>query len=284
MNSKYLISKRLINSFLNTGIAVMLWGASLPANAGESSAGTGENPVVEKAVLDEKWTLIPMFSFSSLTGGHPSWEEYDTQLFYKVNPNLTIGGEVDVRSRPPSGTDMLFSAMISYSPWKQLEVHGKVTFGPDVSFSPEQEYQVGFEVRPISRVSFLLDYTHFTYHLGAINEIKPGVIYWFSDETFLTLRYAHGRAFGDTDYNGFGGRLNLGLSGKKRVILGYWHGADPERDFGVTNTISIKGNTYSVFYQQPLRRNLDLIVGVEYETHTKSYNRTTGTVGFSYKY
>jgi len=268
---------------LNAAVAAVLWGSAPAASAGESSAGASADLGVEEAVPVEKWALIPMFSFSSLSG-RPSWEEYDTQLFYKIKPNLTIGGEVDVRNRPPAGTDTLYSALVSYSPWKQLEVHGEISLGPNVSFSPQQIYQVGFELRPLSKVSFLLDYQHFNYHTGQIDQVKPGITYWFSDETFFTARYAHGWAFGDTQYDGFGGRLNLGLPGKRRVILGYWHGSDPERDIGVSNTIAVKGDAYSLFFQQPLRRNLDLIVGVEYEHHPHSYNRTTGTVGFSLKF
>lgn len=283
MKPTYFLQRRITDLVLNAAVAAALWGATLSATAGETSAGATPDVTVDKAVLDEKWTLVPMFSFSSLTG-RPSWEEYDTQLFYKVSPTLTIGGEVDVRHRPPSGTDSLYSALISYSPSKQLELHGEVTLGPNVSFSPQQMYLAGFEVRPLTKVSFLLDYQHFNYHMGEIDQVKPGVTYWFSDETFFTARYAHGWAFGNTQYNGFGGRLNVGLPGKRRVILGYWHGSDPERDIGIANTLVIKADTYSLYFQQPLRRNLDLIVGVEYEHHPHSYNRTTGTVGFSLKF
>jgi len=286
MKIAHLIGGKLRGVMLNATLITLFLAASSAARAGSETSGASAKdpvPMTDAPSTEEKWILIPMFSFSSLTG-RPSWQEYDTQLFYKVRPDLTIGGEVDVRNRPPAGTDTLYSAMVSYYPWKPLEVHAEITLGPNVSFSPEQIYQIGFEVRPISKVSFLLDYQHYNYRTGSIDQIKPGITYWFTEETFLTARFAQGRAFGDTSYNGFGGRFNLGLPGKRRLILGYWHGADPERDIGAPDTTIIKGDAYSVFFQQPLRQNIDLIVGVEYEHHPHLYNRTTGTVGLSIKF
>lgn len=263
----------------------MLSGSALSAAADESNIGVGADYPIYKVGLEpvpEKWILVPMFSFSSLSG-RPSWEEYDTQLFYKIAPNLTVGGEVDVRNRPPAGTDVLYSTMVSYSPWKPLELHAEISLSPSPSFSAEQIYQVGFEVRPVSRVSFLFDYQHYHYGSGSIDQIKPGITYWFSDETYFTARYASGWAFGDTQYNGFGGNLNLGLPGKRRLVLGYWHGTDPERDIEIPKTIKVSGNTYSAYFHQPIRRNIDLIVGAEYESN-HYYNRTTGTVGLAIKF
>lgn len=257
--------------------------SNLPAAAGDSNASGGGIEQMAPAPAEEKWTLVSLFSFSSLSG-RPSWEEYDTQLFYKISPTLTAGSEVDVRNRPPAGTDTLLSGMISYYPWKPLEVHAKITVTPNPSFSPAQIYQAGFELRPVSRVSLLFDYQHYNFSTGAIDQVKPGLTFWFSDETFFTASYAYGWAFGSTRYDGVGGRLNLGLPGKRSLILGFWHGTDPEQDVGVPHTIITTGNTYSLFFKQPLRRNLDLIVGVEYENRFHSYNRTTGTVGFSLKF
>ena len=286
MKTKNIVLKQQLFSRLNAAILAVLLVSALSANAGENGAGAGPDYRLGSsapAPADEKWVLLPTFSFSSLSG-RPSWEEYDAQLFYKLNPNLTVGGEVDVRNRPPSGTDTLYSTMVSYTPWKPLELHAAITLSPNASFSPEQIYQVGFEVRPVSRISLLLDYQHYHYGSGSVDQIKPGITYWFSDETFFTARYAYGSAFGGTKFDGFGGRLNLGLPEKRRLILGYWHGTDPERDFGVPNTISLTGNTYSLYFQQPLKRNVDLIVGVEYETLNHSYNRTTGTIGLAIKF
>lgn len=264
---------------------VALSGSALSAPVDENNAGGGADYKADKVVLaplPEKWVLVPMFSFSSLTG-RPSWEEYDTQLFYKIAPNLTVGGEVDVRNRPPAGTDTLYSAMVSYVPWKPLEVHAEISLSPNPSFSAEQIYQVGFEVRPISRVSVLFDYQHYEYGSGSIDQIKPGLTFWFTDETFFTVRYASGWAFGDTQYNGFGGNLNLGLPDKRRLVLGYWHGTDPERDIEAPKTVSVSSNTFSAYLHQPLRRNIDLIVGAEYEDN-HYYKRTTGTVGLAIKF
>ena len=260
-------------------LALALWSFALSASAGESNT---PGHLFEK-VTDEKWTLVPMYSFSSLSGGRSSWNEYDTQLFYRVNPEWVIGGEVDVRDRPPAGTDTLVSALVSYTPWKPLELHAEVTVAPDAKFSASQMYLAGFEVRASKRISMLFDYQHYEYRNGSIDQIKPGVRYWFSDETYFTLRYASGWAFDGIQYNGFGGSLTLGLPGKRRLDLGYWRGTDPEWDVQAPNAITVQGNTYSAYFHQPIRRNIDLIVGAEYESN-RYYKRTTGSIGLSIKF
>lgn len=260
-------------------LAMALCAFALPASAGESNT-SGYS--FEK-VTDEKWTFVPMYSFSSLSGGRPSWNEYDGQLFYKINPNLVVGAEVDVRDRPPAGTDTLISALVSYTPWKPLELHAEITATPDASFSASQIYLAGFELRATSHISVLFDYQHYEYRNGAINQIKPGIRYWFSDETYFTLRYASGWAFDNIQYNSFGGNLTLGLPGKRRLDLGYWRGNDPEWDIQAPNAITVSGNTYSAYFHQPIRKNVDLIVGAEYETN-RYYKRTTGSIGLAIKF
>jgi YaiO family outer membrane protein len=240
-------------------------------------------------LAEPRWTFVPMFSYSALSGGRQSWQEYDAQLYYKASAKLTLGGEVDVRSRRPAGTDTLLSALVFYTPWPQLELHGQITLAPEASFSAHQMYLIGFEAHPIlkgpfARVSFPFDYQRWNYTDGSVDQIKPGITFWFTDDTFLSARIAHGWAYGDTEYTGFGGRFNLGLPGKRKLMLGYWHGVDPERDISTPKTINLPGDTYSLYLQQPIRRNCDLIVGIEHERHPRHYFRTTGALGVVLKF
>jgi YaiO family outer membrane protein len=113
-----------------------------------------------------------------------------------------------------------------------------------------------------------------------VDQYRPGITYWFTERTFLTARYAYGRAFHEENFDAVSLRLNIGLADNRRLVLGIAHGADPEKDAAVPGVILTTADTYSAYYHLPLRPSLELILGVEYEDRRDIYSRTTATVGF----
>ena len=123
-------------------------------------------------------------------------------------------------------------------------------------------------------------------HAGAIDQYKPGLVWWFSECNFLTGRYWYGRAFNDSDYDGYFARLDLGDIGLPAgVRLGAWyaHGTEPEKQAGYP-TLLTTSDAWGVHVNWPLARRVDLIVGAEYEDRRDIYTRTAGTIGLSVRF
>jgi YaiO family outer membrane protein len=230
-----------------------------------------------------RFFLTPLYGASHLTGGRPSWQELDVELLYRPRNDLIVGADVDVRDRPPA-RDERYSALAIWSVTRMLELRGRVTVAPAPAFSAEREYTAGAEWRAFTQASVMFDYRRLEFPTGPVDEYKPAVTIWFSDETSLNLRYTRGRAFGQSDYDGGAVRLVLGLPASHRLTLGYSHDADPEIDPGVPGVLFTKADTWSAYYRLPLSPRLDLVAGAEYEDRLHLYRRTTGTVGFTTRF
>lgn len=238
------------------------------------------------------WILIPTYSYSFFNKGRQGWQEEDVQLYYRVNPELTLGGEIDILQRPPSGTDIYYSALASYYLRKWLEVHGKISICPDPTFAATQIYSGGVIYQALPRLGVLLDYQHYNFIQGPIDQINPGLAYNFTDDTSLTLRYVRGWAFYNLEYNYYAAAFNLGLPGNRRLSLGFAYGTDPDAEVGANgnNVTSLSpAYTYSVFFTQPITRDLNLIAGIQYiyrlrESGGELYQQLTPTAGISWKF
>jgi len=243
---------------------------------------TGEKDV-PPADASAPWMLIPLYSHSWLSGGRRDWDTLNVQLLGRAAPQLLIGAFVDAQRRPPD-TDVGVGGSFSWYPVRTLEWRGSAAAVPSASFLPRQTYVTGLEWRASTLVSLALDYKRQNFADGPINQWTPALTLWLSDETWITGRYTRGRAFGEQDFNAYAFLLNLGMPGNGRLTLGYAHGADPEKDPGVTGVILTNATTYVAYYRLPLRRGFDLIVGGEYENRPGIYTRTTGSVGFNAKF
>lgn len=240
----------------------------------------------------KRWILVPSFSWSFFNKGRESWQQEDIQLMYRVTRTFLIGAEIDLMQRPPAGHDIMYSAFASWYPWKFLEVHAKLSFTPDPDFSPDQIYAGGFEWQVMPRLTVLLDYQQFNFvgqgplGPGSIEQVRPGLTLWYNDDIFFTLRYARGWAFNDFGYNYYSGTLNWGnLPGGGRLTVGFAYGTDPDLDFGTNATGLSPAYTYSLFYRQPITKDLSVFGGVQYVYRLKQdgneelYQQLTPTLG-----
>ena len=271
---------------------------SLPlAGEAKTPVHSFQSPVPLKSELEQvehfqHWTVVPTYSYSFFNRGRQSWQEEDLQLYYRVNRKLTIGAEVDIMQRPPSGTDTYYSAMASYYLWSWLEIHGKISVCPDPTFAASQIYAGGFIYQALPRPGVLMDYQRYEFLAGPIDQLNPGLTYNFTDETFLVVRYVRGWAFYNLEYNYYSAVMNLGLPGKRRLSLGFAYGTDPDTEIGTRNrninSLSPAYNYY-LFYTQPITRDLSLILGATYtyrlnQKGSQLYQQLTPTIGCSWKF
>lgn len=255
----------------------------------------GKNAVEPELTSEDPykhWLVIPSYSYSFFNEGRQGWQEEDVQLYYRVNRKLTIGGEIDILQRPPSGTNIYYSAIASYYLWKYLEVHGKISICPAPTFAATQIYSGGFIYQAAPRLGILFDYQHYNFIQGPIDQLNPGLVYNFNDENSLAVRYVRGWAFYNLDYNYYSAALNLGLPGKRRLSLAFAYGTDPDAQIGSdgNNVTSLSpAYTYSVFFTQPITRDLNLFAGVQYcyrltDDNAPLYQQLTPSIGLALKF
>jgi hypothetical protein len=253
---------------------------------------------VEKAELEQvesfkRWIFTPYYDYSFFNHGRQGWQEEFAQILYRVNRRLIIGAEIDILQRPPSGTNIYYSALASYYLTKYLEVHGKISICPDPTFAATQIYTGGFIYQAAPRLGLLFDYQRYNFIQGPIDQINPGLVYNFTDETWISARYVRGWAFYDLQYNYYSTAFNWGLPGHRRLTLAFAYGTDPDAQIGANGnsvTSLSPAYTYSVFFTQPLTRDLNLFTGVQYVYRLKSYGgselyqQLTPTIGCSMKF
>jgi len=227
----------------------------------------------------ERWAFTGLYSQSQLSGDRPDWRETSADLLYRASPDLFISGSVVERQR--ATTDILYAARASYFLHKGLEVHGEIAWSPSPDFSPRQAYSAGVEWQRWSRLALLFDYKRMNFSFGELDLYTPGATWWFDDKTYLTGRYGYGRAFGDSSFNNFSLRLNVGLGDTARVRLGFARGTDPERSTGSAATLFTRADTYTAYLHWPVNHSTQLIAGMEYEDRANIYRRNTLTIGFS---
>ncbi|MFM8657033.1 MAG: hypothetical protein ACKOD5_07875 [Chthoniobacterales bacterium] len=243
------------------------------------------------------FTIVPLYTFTAFNDGRDSWQEEYVEFLYQPYRNLVLGAAIDIMQRPPSGTDILYSALASWYPTKYLELHAKLSFCANPNFSPDQIYQGGFECQIAPRLLLLFDYAQYNFSSvaplgkGSIEQIKPGFSWWFTDDIFVTFRYSHGWAFDADQYNYYAGTLNFwNLPGGGRLALGLAYGTDPDLDFGTGDTSLSNAWIGSLFYQHPITENLWLIAGLQYVYRLKEnnvdelYQQWSPTVGLSWKF
>jgi hypothetical protein len=253
----------------------------------ESKSVTPE--VVERV---RRWTFTPYYDYSFFNKGRQGWQEEYAQMLYRVNNRLTVGGEVDILERPPSGTNTYYSGLASYYLWKFLEVHGRISICPAPTFAATQIYSGGLIYQAAPRLGLLFDYQHYNFFQGPIDQLNPGIVWNFTDESSLAVRYTRGWAYSTLEYNYYSAALNLGLPGRRKLTMAFAYGTDPDSEIGANNSnvASLSpAYTYSLFLSQPLTRDLTLLAGVQYvyrlkESGGELYQQLTPTLGCSLKF
>lgn len=243
------------------------------------------------------WTVVPMYSYGAFNNDRSAWQEELLQIFYQHNPQFMVGAEIDIMQRPPSGTDILYSGLVSWYPVKYLELHAKLSFCPDPHFAPNQIYNGGFEYWVAPRLVALFDYTQYNFSSvaplgpGSIEQLRPGLSYYFNDNIWLTLRFAHGWAFGDQQYNYYGGTINIAnMPGGGKLSAGFAYGTDPDIDFGTGDSSLSNAYIGTLFYQHPITKNFSIIAGAQYIYRLKQnntgqlYQQWVPTIGAVWKF
>jgi YaiO family outer membrane protein len=262
--------------------------------AAAAVAGDGKSEIViteDGSKSFKRWIITPSFNYSLFNKGRESWQEENVEILYRVNERFLIGGEITLMQRPPAGDDIMYSVLASWYPWNFLELHAKLSFCPDADFSPNQIYSGGFEYLVMPRLAILMDYQQLNFTGGWIEQIKPGLTYWFTDDVALTLRYARGWAFGNLTYNYYSASLRIGaLPGGGQLTLGFAYGTDPDLDFGTLQTSLSNAFIYTLFYKQPITRDLSVFAGVQYvyrlkeDNNEELYQQLTPTIGLTWKF
>lgn len=247
--------------------AVVLAGACAATLAHASPAGTTDH-----------WVLTPTLSASQLDNGRDDWRGADLDVLYKASSSLRFGGDLERRQRG-SSSDTLLTGSVSANPSREWEWHAAVSVGPGADFSARRGVSAGAEWRVSRTFSLLLDYRQLRFNTGSVREIRPGVIVWFGDTTWMTLRYADGKAFGTTSYQSRLLRLDHVLAGQGRLTLVYAHGADPERDPQLAGVLLTTADLYAATWRIPLNRTLALVVGADHEDRKPYYTRTGALLG-----
>ena len=124
-----------------------------------------------------------------------------------------------------------------------------------------------------------------------ITQIKPGVSIWFTEKSFVTLRYTHGWLHDETDYDYYSAALNFGdMPCDGRLTLGFAYGTDPELEFGAIGATLTDAYICSVFYKQPIKPDLSIYAGLEYvyrmrpDSNGELYQSMAPTVGLVWKF
>jgi len=226
----------------------------------------------------DHWVVTPTLSASHLDNGRDDWRGAELDVLYKASPSLRFGGDLERRQRGAL-SDTLWTASVSANPSRAWEWHAAVSAAPGADFSAQLGVSAGAEWRASRALSLLLDYRQLRFNAGSVQEVRPGVIVWFGDATWMTLRYADGKAFGTTAYQSRSLRLDHVFAGQDRLTLVYAHGADPERDAQLPGVLLTKADLYAATWRIPLNRTFALVVGADHEDRKPYYTRTGALLG-----
>jgi len=279
---------------------VLRAGTDIDAKASPKPAA-GEKSIAEEKVITpeeeasrklKQWTVSPSYSYSFFNNGQEGWQDANVQLYYQYNRQWSFGLEVDLRDRPPTGTDTSFGGFVSYSPTDKLELHAKLMACADADFSADQSYSGGLQYQFMPRLALLLDYRGWNFSNELIHQAQPGLLIGLTDKLSLNLRYAHGWAFSEFEYNFYCAMLNYELPEGRRLTLAFDYGTDPNLEVGLGGsarpTLS-PAYTATIFFRQPLGSDVNLYTGFEYvyrmdQNDDELYQRFTPTVGLAWSF
>lgn len=232
------------------------------------------------AVADDDWQVTPRLGYSHLDNGRADWRSAGMDIAYKASPSTRLGIDLDRMERGDL-RDTALSASVSSSPSRSWEWHAALTSSPNAHFTALHSALAGAEWRAGRSLSLLLDYRQMHFPAGNVHEIRPGVIAWFGDTTWVTARYADGKAFGGTSYRSRSLRLDHVFAGGSRVTVVAARGTDPERDPQVPGVLLTQADLLAATWRIPLNTHVALVAGVDYEDRQPYYTRSGMLLGFS---
>jgi len=246
-----------------------------------------------------QWTLVPAYSWSFFNKGRDSWQEESLDLYYYLEKEkVLLGTSIEIMHRPPSGTDIMYGLNASWYALDNLELHGGVSLTQDADFLPSERYSLGLQYRLNQDLGLLFDVEQLNFGSYApeweddgITQIKPGISYWFTDNTYMTLRYTHGWVHDQADIDCYSAKVNFGdLPRDGQLSIGVTYGTDPDLEFGTNGTTLSDAYTFSIFYKEPIKPNLAIFAGLEYvyrfqaNSDREVYQMWIPTIGLSWKF
>lgn len=239
-------------------------------------AAQEEPAQMEAPVANDDWTISTLYTHSSLSGGRGDWDELDTSLYYRFNPKVVGSIRLDARQRS-GDTDLIKEIGVEVYPSPRWDFRASIAHVSDPDFTYERAAALGVTWHASPRLDLLLDAKRYEFADGNITEVRPGVGVQLAANTRLTATYIHGSAYGQRSYDGGALRLDQTFANRSRLSLGVATGADPER--ATTGVLLSRSKSASVYYQFPVRQNMEIIVGAEREWRSGSYNRTGVSAG-----
>ena len=246
-----------------------------------------------------QWTLVPTYSWSFFNKGRDSWQKEGLDLYYYLEKEkIMLGTSIEMMHRPPNGTDIMYGFNASWYALENLQLNGGVSLTQDAEFLPSERYSLGLQYRLNQQLGFLFDVEQLNFGSyspawedDGITQIKPGISYWFTDNTFINFRYTHGWVHNQSDFDCYSATVNFGdLPRDGQLSIGVSYGTDPDLDFGTTGTTLSDAYTINIFYKEPIKPNLTLFAGFEYVYRFQSnndrelYQMWIPTIGLSWKF
>jgi YaiO family outer membrane protein len=232
------------------------------------------------AVTDDSWQFTPLLGYSQLDNGRPDWRSAGLDVVYRASPSLRLGAGLD-RLQRGDLRDTAFTASVSSNPSRSWEWHAALTSSPGAHFTALHSVLAGGEWRAGRSLSLLLDYRQMQFPGGDLHEIRPGVIAWFGDTTWVTARYTDGDAFDGTAYRSRSLRLDHVFAGGSRMTVVAARGTDPERDPQVPGVLLTESDLLAATWRIPLGAHLALVAGADYEDRQPYYTRSGVLLGFA---
>ena len=246
-----------------------------------------------------QWTLVPTYSWSFFNKGRDSWQKEGLDLYYYLEKEkIILGTSIEMMHRPPNGSDIMYGFNASWYALENLELSGGVSLTQDADFLPSERYSLGLQYRINQQLGLLFDVEQLNFGSYApeweddgITQIKPGISYWFTDNTYMTFRYTHGWVHDQADIDCYSAKVNFGdLPRDGQLSIGVTYGTDPDLEFGTNGTTLSDAYTFSIFYKEPIKPNLTIFAGLEYvyrfqaNSDRELYQMWIPTIGLSWKF
>lgn len=255
---------------LRTGLAAVIAAAAL---ASVAPARAEDAPPVRTG-----WTLVPVYSHSSVDGGRGNWRSAELDAQYTHSADLRTGFNLQQRRRF-GRSDNLIGVSVSVNPRRDWEVHASATVSPNPHFSARRILAAGTEWRANAHWSFLLDARNLQFDMGTLNELRPGIIYWLDDDTWFTVQHSRGSGFGGTGYSNSVLRMDHRFANGHRLTVTHANGTEPEMDPALPNAFLTRARTQVLAWRIPLSGDHELLLGVEHENRRPYYTRNGAFVG-----
>ena len=266
----------------------------------DAGAATIASPADESLQTETapQWTLVTAFSHSFFNRNYDSWHKESVELYYYLpDIKVLLGTSMDFEERSASRSDLVYGFNARWYATKPLQLHSGIKLTDDADFLPGERYTLGMQYRVNPELELLFDVERLEFQDqvaiwdDGITQIKPGFTWWMNEHNRVTLRYIHGWVHDHSDFDYYSAKFHFADLIRDGVLsVGLAYGSDPDFGFGSTATTLTDAYILSVFYTEPIKENLKIIVGIEYvyrlrpDNNRELYQMLTPTIGLSWNF